>query len=142
MRGYSLRRLAWAGPLSSAIAAVANLLYYRITQALGETYQLPLDAAGTRLAPMPVLLPVLGALAAGLLATLFFGLLIRFARKPATVFLSVALTALILSFGGTFGVPAATDQTKLLLSGMNTLTAVIIVGGLLMLGRDTTSDSH
>jgi len=136
MRGYTLRRLVRAGLLATVIAIVANFIYFEATRATGEAYRLPLDASGSQSAPMPVLLPMLGALAIGLLATLFFGLLIRFARKPGLVFLSVAITALILSFGGSFGIPGAGLRTKLFLSGMNVLTAVIVGGGLLLFGRE------
>jgi hypothetical protein len=136
MRAYTLQRLIWAGPLATAIAIVANYIYFLITKALGEPYLLPLDANGNQLTPMPAALPILGALFAGVLAVLFFGLLVRYARKPVTVFVSVAITALILSFGGPFGIPEAVLQTKLFLSGMNVLTALILVGGILIFSRD------
>jgi hypothetical protein len=80
-------------------------------------------------------------LIAGLVATVFFGLLIRFARRPGTVFLSVAVTALILLFGGPFSLPAATMRTKILLSGMHIIAAVIITGGILLLSRQKAKAS-
>jgi len=69
------------------------------------------------------------------LATILFGLLIRFSRKPATVFLSVCLAALILSFGGPSYLPTASLQTKLLLSGMQVISAGIISGGILLMSH-------
>lgn len=135
MRRYSLRRLVWAGPLTAAAAGAANLIYYWITKTLGEPYLLPLDAGGEKLAPMPLLMPVVGALVFALLAALFFGVLIRLARQPVIVFLSVMVTALILSFGGSFGIPKAALHTKLYLSGLNTLTAAVITGGLLFFSQ-------
>ena len=96
---------------------------------------MPLDGNSSHLGPMPVSMPVLAILIAGLLATIFFGLLMRFARKPATVFLSVSMTALILSFGGPFNLPAATMQTKILLSGMHVIAAGIITGGILLMSH-------
>ena len=118
MPPYSLRRLLWGGPIATVAAILAALLYYGVTKALGEQYLLPLDENNSYLGPMPVLMPVVAILIPGLLATVFFGLLIRFSRKPATVFLSVSVAALILSFGGPFNLPAAPMQTKILLSGM------------------------
>jgi len=135
MHPYSLRRLTWAGPIATIMAIVANIVYYAATKALGEQYLMPLDGTASRLVPMPVLMPVIEILFIGLAAIIFFGLLVRFARKPATVFLSVTITALILSFGGSFSLPVATLQTKILLSGMNVIVAVFITGGILLLSR-------
>ena len=138
MHCYSLHRLSWAGPFATILTLVANLVYYAATKALGEQYLMPLDGTASRIVPMPVLMPVIAILFIGLAATIFFGLLVRFARKPATVFLSVAITALILSFGGSFSLPAATLQTKILLSGMNVIVAVFITGGILLLSQKST----
>jgi hypothetical protein len=84
---------------------------------------------------MAALTPILAILVAGLLASFFFGFLLRFARKPATVFLSVSITALILSFGGPFDLPAANLQTRVLLSGMHIIAAGIITAGILFMGH-------
>ena len=135
MPPYSLRRLLGAGPLATLAAILADMAYYVVTKTLGEQYRMPLDGNSTHLGPMPVLTPVLAILVAGLLASIFFGLLLRFARKPATVFLSVSITALILSFGGPFDLPAATMSTKILLSGMHVLAAGIITTGILFMSH-------
>jgi len=132
---YSLRRLSWAGPVATLAAILADIAYYALTKALGEQYRMPLDGNSSHLGPMPVLTPILAILIAGLLASIFFGLLLRFARKPATVFLSVSITALILSFGGPFDLPAATMQTKILLSIMHVIAAVIITAGILLMSH-------
>jgi hypothetical protein len=135
MPAYSLRRLSWVGPAATIAAILVSALYYTATKALGEQYLLPLAGNGARLGPMPATTFMVAILVAGLVATVFFGLLIRFARKPGTVFLSVAVTALILSFGGPFSLPAATMRTKILLSGMHIIAAVIITGGILLLSH-------
>ena len=84
MPPYSLRRLLWAGPIATIAAVLVNLLYYTLTKALGEHYRMPLDGSTSNLAPMPFLMPVLATLVAGLMATLLFGLLIRFpAVRPS-----------------------------------------------------------
>jgi hypothetical protein len=134
MPPYSLRRLLWGGPVSTVAAILANLLYYGVTNALGEHYLMPLES-NSQLIRMPVILPVLLTMTAGLLASLFFAVLVRFSRGPGIIFLSVCLTALLLSFGGPFNLPAAAIQTKILLSGMHVLAAVIITGGILFISH-------
>ncbi len=142
MPPYSLRRLLWGGPVATIAAILVNLLYYAVTKALGEQYLMPLDGSSSHLGPMPILMPVVAILIPGLLATIFFGLLIRFSRRPATVFLSVSVAALILSFGGPFNLPGASMQTKILLSGMHVIAAGIITGGILLMShKDTSLDS-
>jgi len=96
---------------------------------------MPLDGNSSHLDPMPLITPILAILVSGLLASVFFGLLLRFSRKPATVFLSVSITALLLSFGGPFDLPAATMQTKVLLSGMQFIAAVVITGSILLISH-------
>jgi len=135
MPPYSLRRLAWACPVATLTAILAVMAYYALTRALGEQYRMPLDGSSSQLGPMPVFTPILAILVAGLLAGGFFGLLLRFARKPTTVFLSVAFTALILSLGGPFYLPTATMQTRILLSGMHVLAAGIITAGILLMSH-------
>lgn len=138
MPPYSLHRLMWGGPVSTIAAILANLLYYCVTNALGEHYLMPLEGANPQLLRMPVLMPVVLTLTAGLLATFFFAMLIRFSRRPGIVFLSVCLTALLLSFGGPFNMPAAVMQTKILLSGMHVLAAILITGGILLTSSTNT----
>lgn len=140
MPPYSLRCLAWAGPLAVLLAVLFNALYFLTTKALGEQYLLPLDESAARFGPMPLGMPLLTTAAIGLAAVLFFAFLIRFARRPVTVFLSVAVTALVVSFGGPFNLPAAPLQTKLLLCGMNVCTAVLLSGGMLLLSRSQKSN--
>ncbi len=135
MPAYSIKRLLWVGPLSTLAALAADLLYFFITRALGEPYLLPFEGNALIFFPMSALTPVPVVLVSGIAATLLFILLIRFARRPDIVFLSVAITALILSFGGSFGLPSTPLQTKLFLSGMNVITGVIITAGILLYGR-------
>jgi hypothetical protein len=133
MPPYSLRRLVWAGPVATFAAILASQLYYAVTKALGEQYLMPQDGSSSQFSPMPVSMPVAAVLIAGLLATIFFWLLRRFARRPETVFLSVSLAALLLSLGGPINLPAASMQTKLLLSGMHIIAATAIAGGILLM---------
>jgi Family of unknown function (DUF6069) len=132
MPPYSLRRLLWGGIIATFAAILADLLFYIVTKALGEHYILPLDGNNSHLGQLPISTIVVTILIPGLLATTFFGLLIRFARRPATVFLSVSVAALLLSFGGPWYLPAAAMQTKILLGGMHAIAAVVISGGILV----------
>jgi hypothetical protein len=135
MPPYSLRRLLWGGPVSTIAAILVNMLYFGVTKALGEKYLMPLDGSSSHLSPMPAIMPCVVILVTGLVATVFLGLLIRFTRRPAIVFLSVSAAALILSFGGPFNLPAASMQTKILLSGMHGIAAGIITGGILLMSH-------
>jgi hypothetical protein len=135
MPPYSLRRLSLAGPLATLAAILVDIAYYTLTKTLGEQYRMPLDGNSSHLGPMPVLMPILAILVAGLLASIFFGLLLRFAHKPATVFLSVSTTALVLSFGGPFDLPTATLQTRILLSIMHVIAGGIITAGILFMSH-------
>ncbi len=135
MQRYSQRRLVWAGLTATLAAILADVLYFALSKALGEPYLMPLDGSSFQLGPMQVLTPVLAVLISGWLATILFGLLLRFVRKPATVFLSISIAALILSFGGPFNLPSATMQLKLLLTGMHVIAAGIITGGILLMSR-------
>jgi ABC-type transport system involved in cytochrome c biogenesis permease subunit len=129
----SLRRLLWVGPVATLAAFLVNLMYYGLTKALGEQYLMPLEGSNSLSSPMPVSMLGLVILIPGLLATIFFGLLVRFTRRPATVFLSVSLAALLLSLGGPVNLPAASMQTKILLGGMHIIAAAVITGGILLM---------
>jgi hypothetical protein len=138
MSPYSLRRLPWAGSVATAAAIVVNLSFFAVTKTLGERYIIPLDESGSHLSPMPAIMIVMATLIPGVVATILFGLLIRFTRRPATIFLSVSVTAIILSFGGPFGLPSATSQSKILLSSMHVIAAGIISGGILLMSHKAT----
>jgi hypothetical protein len=118
-------------------AILVDMAYFVLTKAAGEQYSMPLDGNSFQLAPMQLITPVLAILIAGLLASIFFGLLLRFSPKPATVFLSVSVTALLLSFGGPFNLPVATMQTKILLSSMQFIAAAIITAGILLMSHQS-----
>ena len=141
MPPYSLRRLFWAGPVATLAAILADMAFYALTRAFGEQYRMPLGGNSSHIGPMPIFTPILAILVTGLLASGFFGLLLRFARKPATIFLSVSSTALILSLGGPFDLPVATMQTRILLSCMHVFAAGIITGGILFMSHQNAKVS-
>jgi hypothetical protein len=135
MLTFSLRRLFWIGLLMTVLAIAINSLYYGLSRLAGETYPMPLNGTGSRIGPMPILMPVIATALLGLTATLFFVLLVRFTRQPVVIFVSVAFTALLVSFGGPLSLPEVVPlRTRLLLCGMHVLTAAVIVLGLLRWG--------
>ncbi len=131
---YSARRLLWAGPLIIGTAVLTNLLFFYLTKRVGAQYLISPPAHP--LAPLPlvsILFPTLVASAGGVV---IFGLLIKVSHVPLPPFLSVAAASLLVSFGGPFSLsPLTSLTTKLLLSAMNVLTALVTVGGLLVLAR-------
>ncbi|HVM70458.1 MAG TPA: DUF6069 family protein [Anaerolineales bacterium] len=142
MPSYPLRRLFWAGPSATLAAVLLDALYYLATKAAGETYLIPYDASGIHPAlSLPLLNVIVAVSAAGLFASAFLALLLRFSRAPLIIFVSVALTAFILSLGGPFNLPGAPLHTKLHLATMHLLAAVILTGGILWLTRLTKRKS-
>jgi hypothetical protein len=135
MPGFSIRRLLWGGPVVTMLAALAVWLYFSITKSFGAPYLLPLAGSSSSFSPMPALTPVMTTLIPGLVASIFFGLLIRFSHQPATVFLSVSLAALLLSFGGPYYLPGVSLSTKIHLGLMHILAAAILCGGILLVSR-------
>jgi hypothetical protein len=133
---FSLRRLLWAGPLAAGLGIAANLLYYAMTRALGEPYVMPLNGSGSVTGPMPVSMVVVTTLVGAIGALLLFALLVKITKVPLPPFLSISVTALLVSFGGPFGLPTVTLGMRLLLSGMHILAALIIVGGILYFSRE------
>ena len=130
----SLRRLFWAGPLATLAAVLADALYYLATKAAGEPYLIPYDASGKHPPiPLPLIDIIVVVTIAGLFASAFLALLLRFSHAPVIIFVSVALTAFILSLGGPFDLPGAPLQTKLHLGILQLLAAVILTGGILWL---------
>ena len=134
---YSIRRLVWAGPLTAAAALLVNLVFYAATKALGESYLMTLGGPSKPAIPMPVLSIVIATLAGAVGAILIFAFLLKISHVPLPPFLSISVAALLVSFGGPISLSSATTlQTKLLLCCMHILSAVVIVGGLILLCRE------
>jgi hypothetical protein len=133
MQKLLTRKIVWVGLLISIVSVLANLLFFALTQALGEQYIIPLTESSTNSGPMPVFMVILATLTSALLATMLYSFLSKIAPNATMPpFLSVAGTALLVSFGGPLDLPGAVMQTKLLLSTMHIIAAIIIIGGLLI----------
>lgn len=136
MSHFSAHRLWWAGPLVTALAVGIDLLFFFIGRALGERYFVTLGGPGQPAGLMPVSFIVVPTIAVSAGANLFFAFLLKYSRAPLPPFLSVSAAALVLSFGAPFSLTGDTHlSTKLLLTGMQILTAVVIVGGILSFTR-------
>ncbi|HBG74208.1 MAG: hypothetical protein A2X25_03810 [Chloroflexi bacterium GWB2_49_20] len=126
-------KIVWVGLLISIISVLANLLFFALTQALGELYIIPLTEIPLNSGPMPVFMVILATFIPAILAAMLYSFLSKIApNSTLPPFLSVAGTALLVSFGGPLDLPGAGMQTKLLLSAMHIIAAIIIVGGLLI----------
>jgi hypothetical protein len=133
MNKLHLNNLFWFGLLITVLSVLINLLFFALTQALGEQYIIPFTESTANAAPMPVLMVVIATAIPALLAVLLYGFLSKFTPKAILPsFLSVAITALLVSFGGPFDLPGAILRTKLLLSSMHMIAAIIIIGGLML----------
>ena len=135
MAPFSLCRLFWAGPTATILAILVDLVYYGATRLFGEQYLIPLNQSTPNPSSMPLLMPVVAILVSGLVATMFFAVLLRFSKNPAIVFVSVAIAALLLSIGGPYYLPNTPLHTKVLLGGMSIIAFVIITGGILLMSH-------
>ncbi|HKZ44535.1 MAG TPA: DUF6069 family protein [Anaerolineales bacterium] len=123
--------LLFSGFLITCTATAVNLLIFNLAHAFGENFIIPISEYSPVKEPMPVLLVVVATIIPSILAIILFAFLTKFAPKSVMPsFLSVSLTALLVSFGGPFSLPETGFQTKLILAAMHIMTAIIIVGGL------------
>jgi Family of unknown function (DUF6069) len=137
MENFSPRRLLWAGPLTTGLAVLANLLFYAVSKTLGAQYRMTFGGPSKPAIPLPVLSIVLATLVAAIGAVLIFALLLKITHIPLPPFLSIAAAALLVSFGGPLSLTGDTSlATKLLLSSMHLISAIVIVGGLLLFTRE------
>ena len=128
-RGQATRsRLLWVGLLAAMVAAAANSLVRVISVIL---FDIPPDFQPLTLGPV-VISSVVGALG----ATVAFGIVIRFARRPIRLFRTVAVVVLLLSFlNPILALPEASLQTILTLEFMHVVVAAVSVGLLTTLAR-------
>jgi hypothetical protein len=110
------------------VAAAANSLVRVISVIL---FDIPPDFQPLTLGPV-VISSVVGALG----ATVAFGIVVRFARRPIRLFRTVAVVVLLLSFlNPILALPEASLQTILTLEFMHVVVAAVSVGLLTTLAR-------
>lgn len=130
MRKIIPNNIIWFGIFISIITILTNLIFFAVTKALGEQYPIPLTETANATSPLSVAMIIQATLISVLLATGLFSLLTRIAPNAVLPpFLSITITAFIVSFGGPMELPNTLIKTKILLSVMHIITAVIIIGG-------------
>jgi energy-converting hydrogenase Eha subunit B len=134
----ALRKLIWLAPLTLVTTAIVNLIIRTIAVAsfgVAESFQY-LQAG----------LVIGTSLVYGLLALLAFWLVSRFARRPIQFYRIVALVALVVSYlfpilalVGAFPLAGMTPAIFWTMLLMHTASALVIVGLLTTLARESTA---
>jgi uncharacterized protein DUF6069 len=134
----SFGRLVTAGAIAAVIAAVADVVVYSIGRASGVSMVIPFQW-GQPPAVLPISVVVLTVVVAAILATVTFGLLVRFTLNGVRTFQIVSVPALLLSFGGPLSLAQTDGSTKATLMAMHIVAAAGIVTALSLLGRPMQS---
>ncbi len=129
-------RLAAAGAIAAIVAAVADVVVYSIGRASGVSMVMPYQW-GQPPAVLPISIIVSTVLVAAILATITFGLLVKFTLNGVRVFQIVSVPALLVSFAGPLSLAQTAGSTKATLMAMHVVAAAGIVAVLSLLGRPT-----
>lgn len=132
----SFGRLAAAGAIAAVVAAVADVVVYSIGRANGVSMVMPYQW-GQPPAVLPISIVVSTVLVAAILATITFGLLVRFTLNGVRVFQIVSVLALLVSFAAPLSLAQTAGSTKATLIAMHIVAAAGMVTALSLLGRST-----
>ena len=130
----SVGRLAAAGATAAVVATVADVIVYSIGRASGVSMVMPYQW-GQPPAVLPISILVSTVLVAAILATITFGLLVRFTLNGVRIFQIVSVPALLVSFTGPLSLAQTAGSTKVTLMAMHVVAAVGMVSALSILGR-------
>ena len=130
----SIGRLAAAGAIAAIIAAVADVVVYSIARASGVSMVMPYQW-GQPPAVLPISIIVSTVVVAAVLATITFGLLVKFTLRGMRVFQIVSVPALLVSFAGPLSLTQTAGSTKVTLMAMHIVAAAGMVAALSLLGR-------
>lgn len=130
----SVGRLAGAGSLAAIVAAVADVVVYSIGRASGASMVMPY-IWGQAPSVLPISVVVSVDLFAAILATITFGLLVRFTLNGVRAFQIASVPVLLLTFAGPLSLPQTAGSTKATLMAMHVVAAASIVVVLSLLGR-------
>jgi type IV secretory pathway TrbL component len=83
MNKLHLNNLFWFGLLITVLSVLINLLFFALTQALGEQYIIPFTESTANAAPMPVLMVVIATAIPALLAFVWLPIQIYSKSHPA-----------------------------------------------------------
>ena len=132
----SVGRLAAAGATAAVVATVADVVVYSIGRASGVSMVMPYQW-GQPPAVLPISILVSTVLVAAILATITFGLLVRFTLNGVRIFQIVSVPALLVSFAGPLSLGQTAGSTKATLMAMHIVAAAAIVTALSLVGRST-----
>ncbi len=130
----SFGSLAAAGAIAAIIAAVADVVVYSIARASGVSMVMPYQW-GQPPAVLPISIIVSTVVVAAVLATITFGLLVKFTLRGMRVFQIVSVPALLVSFAGPLSLAQTAGSTKAALVAMHIVAAAGMVAALSLLGR-------
>ena len=130
----SFGRLAAAGAIAAIIAAVADVVVYSIARASGVSMVMPYES-GQPPAVLPISIIVSTVVVAAVLATIAFGLLVKFTLRGMRVFQIVSVPALLVSFAGPLSLAQTAGSTKATLVAMHIVAAASMVAAFSLLGR-------
>ena len=132
----SFGRLAAAGSLAAIVAAVADIVVYSIGRAGGVSMVMPYQW-GQPPAVLPISIIVFAVVVAAILATITFGLLVRFTVRGVRNFQIASVIALLVSFAAPLSLAQTAGSTKATLIAMHIVAASGMVATLSLLGRPT-----
>ena len=122
-----------AGLVASAIAAATNALIYGVGRIAGAIPQsVKVDTLSGN-GPVTVATVIFTSVLAVLVATLFYAVLRRIARRPERTFLIAGTVLLVMSLAMPFSIPDVPMKMAVTLALMHITTAVIALGGLVWL---------
>jgi hypothetical protein len=121
----TLGRLWRAGLVAAVVASLATVAVFVVTSALGISYVIPMGGPGSPPQPLTVLVVILNTVVPTIGATVLFGLLGRFTRRPVLIFQIIAVAFLLLSMVTPFTLPVEL-ATQLGLNLMHLVAGVII----------------
>ena len=133
-RRISYPRLVGAGAVAAIVAAAADIAVYSIGRASGVSMVMPYQW-GQPPSVLPISVIVAADLFAAILATVVFGLLLKFSVSGVRVFQIASVPTLLLSFAAPLSLAQTDGSTKATLMAMHAVAAVVIVAVLSRLGQ-------
>ena len=120
----------WFGLLITILSILINLLFFAISHVFSEKFNIPITDSLSNFAPIPVQMIVLATGVPAILTMVLYIFLKKvLPHSFITSFLSVTITAFLVSLGGPLDIPGAEIKTKILLGSMHFISAIIIIGG-------------
>jgi hypothetical protein len=104
----SIRKIPVAALIGGALAAVANLIIFFVTQALGVVYEVQAGGPGGPIIPLPIPAVPIASIVPALGAGVLLAILARFSKRPLLIFWIISGVFLLLSFFPVFSMPVAT----------------------------------